>query len=140
MRLVDQPAGLEVDEHGVIVCRYAQGLSKIETRWGTFTDPWTHQTQPHCGFFLIGTEGTIGSADYAKTLRVQTRQRPEVHELPFDAPKPPQQNPVQYVLDCLTRELPIEGPLSVEIARIGQQIVDSAVESVRQHRPMPLIE
>jgi len=123
-----------------VICRYEQCISKIETRWGTFTDPWRHQTQPHCGFFLIGADGTIGSADYAKTLRVQTRNRPEVHELPCDELKPPQQNPVQYVLDCLTRERPIDGPLSIEIARIGQQIVDSAVESVRQRRPVPLIE
>jgi glucose-fructose oxidoreductase len=138
--LVDQPAGLEVDEQSVIVCRYAQGLSKIETRWGTFTDPWTHQTQPHCGFILIGADGTISSADYAKTLRVQTRKRPEVHELPCDEPRPPEHNPVQYVLDCLDRNCPIEGPLSIHIARIGQQIVDSAVESVRQRRPVALVE
>jgi predicted dehydrogenase len=138
--LVDQPVGLEVDEHSVIVCRYAKGLSKIETRWGTFTDPWTHQTQPHSGFYLIGTNGTISSADYARTLRVQTRNHPEIHELPCDELQPPEQNPIQYILDCLERHRPIEGPLSVEIARIGQQIVDSAVESVRQRRPVPLVE
>jgi predicted dehydrogenase len=138
--LVNQPPGLEVDEHSVIVCRYAEGLSKIETRWGTFTDPWMHQTQPHCGFFLIGTDGTISSADYAKTLRVQTRKRPEIHEILCDELRPPEQNPVQYELDCLEHDRRIEGPLSVEIARIGQQIVDSAVESVRQRRPVPLFE
>jgi glucose-fructose oxidoreductase len=133
--LADQPAGLEVDEHSVIICRYETGLSKIETRWGTFTDPWNQQTQPFCGFTLVGTDGTISSPDYAKTVRVQTRKRPEAHELPVDPLLPPYQNPVQYVLDCLERQRPIEGPLSIEIARIGQQIVDSAVESVRQRRP-----
>jgi glucose-fructose oxidoreductase len=138
LALVDQPAGLEVDEHSMIICRYQTGLSKIETRWGTFTDPWTHQTQPFCGFTLVGTDGTISSADYAPVIRVQTRKRPEVHELPVDPLKPPHQNPLQYVLDCLERDLPIEGPLSIEIARIGQQIVDAAVASVKRGRPVPL--
>ena len=35
--------GIEVDEHSITIARYAAGLSKFETRWGTFTDPWTHQ-------------------------------------------------------------------------------------------------
>jgi hypothetical protein len=43
--VVDQPRGLEVDEHSITICRYARGLSKLETRWGTFTDPWTTQPQ-----------------------------------------------------------------------------------------------
>ena len=34
--------------------RYARGLSKFETRWGTLTDPWTQQPQPKCGFVLVG--------------------------------------------------------------------------------------
>ena len=57
--VTDLPNGLEVDQHSVTVARYASGLSKFETRWGTFTDPWTHQPQPRCGFVLKGTEGTI---------------------------------------------------------------------------------
>ena len=43
---IDAPAGLEVDEHSVTVCRYPHGLSTIQTRWGTFSDPWIHQPQP----------------------------------------------------------------------------------------------
>ena len=31
---VDQPQGLEVDEHCIAVARYERGLSKFETRWG----------------------------------------------------------------------------------------------------------
>ena len=48
--VMDEPTGLEVDEHSVTVCRYAHGLSTIQTRWGTFTDPWVIQPQPKCGF------------------------------------------------------------------------------------------
>ncbi len=130
--VADQPAGLEVDERSVIVCAYPRGLSKIETRWGTFTDPWTHQTQPFCGFTLVGTDGTIASADYASVLRMQTRHRPEVHEVPVVPLEPPYQNPVQYIVDCMETERPIEGPLSIETSRVGQQIVDSAVRSVAE--------
>ncbi|MEM1063760.1 MAG: Gfo/Idh/MocA family oxidoreductase, partial [Planctomycetota bacterium] len=57
-------AGLEVDEHSVTVVRYATGLSKFETRWGTFTDPWTHQPEPRCGFVVRGSAGSIASYDY----------------------------------------------------------------------------
>jgi glucose-fructose oxidoreductase len=137
--VVDEPPGLEVDEHSIIICRYETGLSKIQTRWGTFTDPWTHQTQPFCGFTLVGTAGTIASADYATSIAVQTRNRPAVHAVPVDPLRQPYQNPVQYVLDCLEHNRPIEGPLSIDIARIGQQIVDSAVKSVAERRTVPLV-
>ena len=80
----DEPAGLEVDEHAVAVIRYHSGLSKTETRWGTFTDPWTHQPQPKCGFVLKGTEGTISCYDYEKTLCVQTRAQPAGYDVPVD--------------------------------------------------------
>ena len=54
--VVDQPTGLEVDEHSVTVCRYAHGLSKIETRWGTFhRSMGVIQPQPRCGFVVTGT-------------------------------------------------------------------------------------
>ena len=48
--VVDQPEGIEVDEHSITICRYRRGLSKLETRWGAFTDPWITQPQPKCGF------------------------------------------------------------------------------------------
>ena len=78
--MVDAKPGLEVDEHSVTIARYASGLSKYETRWGTFTDPWTLQPQPKCGFVVVGTAGTISSYDYEPVIRLQTRDRPETHE------------------------------------------------------------
>ena len=76
--VVDQPQGLEVDEHSIAICRYARGLSKLETRWGTFTDPWTTQPQPKCGFVVVGSEGTISSYDYDAHVGVQTRADPTI--------------------------------------------------------------
>jgi len=137
--VVDQPPGLEVDEHSITIARYERGLSKFETRWGTFTDPWTHQPQPKCGFVLVGTEGTISSYDFEKTVRVQTRQRPEGFDVPVDSLTPPHNNPVNYVLHCIENNLPIEGPLSPGLSRIGQQIVDTAVRSAAERRTVPLI-
>jgi predicted dehydrogenase len=138
--VVDQSPGLEVDEHSITVARYERGLSKFETRWGTFTDPWTLQPQPECGFVLVGSAGTISSYDYEKTVRVQTKQHPEGFDQPVDELRPPLRHPVEYLLDCLERGAAVEGPLSPALCRIGQQIVDSAVKSATEKRTVRLVE
>jgi glucose-fructose oxidoreductase len=130
---------LEVDEHSVTVARYEKGLSKFETRWGTFSDPWTHQPQPRCGFVIVGTAGTVSSDDYAATVRVQTNDRPEGFEVKSDELRPPYQNPVQYFLDCLEKGTALEGPVSVEMSRVGQRIVDTAMKSAEERRTVQLI-
>ncbi len=137
---VDEPKGLEVDEHSIVVARYAHGLSKFETRWGTFTDPWTLQPQPQCGFVVAGTEGTISSYDYDDFVTVQTRRKPQHHRLAAPAPKAPNRNPVQYLLHCLDRNQPLEGPVSIRISRIGQEIVDAAARSAKAKRTIRLTE
>ncbi len=138
--VVDQSPNLDVDEHSVTVARYEFGLSKFETRWGTFTDPWTHQPQPKCGFILVGTEGTLSSFDYAATVRLQTRQQPAGEIIEVDKIDPPNQNAVQYFVDCLEHGHEIDGPLSPELSRIGQQIVDTACQSALQKKTLPLID
>jgi glucose-fructose oxidoreductase len=138
--VADQPPGLEVDEHSITVARYSFGLCKFETRWGTFTDPWTHQPQPRCGFVLVGTEGTISSYDYDGSVRLQDRKCPEGRDVVVDQLQPPYQNPVQYMIDRIARDAPIEGPLSPEMCRIGQQIVDTAHRSAREKRTLKLMD
>jgi len=137
--ICDESKGLEVDEHSITIARYARGLSKFETRWGTFTDPWTHQPQPKCGFVIMGSKGTISSYDYEKTIRVQTKEKPEGFDMPVDELKAPFRNPIEYVLNAIEKDLPIEGPLSPELCRTGQQIVDSAVLSAREKRTVKLV-
>ena len=137
--MVDEPRGLEVDEHSVTVVRYDKGLSKYETRWGTFTDPWTLQPQPKCGFVIVGTQGTISSYDYEPVIKVQTREQPEAHEIAVDKLDAPRANPIQHFVDVLENGSPIHGPLDPKICRIGQQIVDSAVLSSREKRTVPLV-
>ncbi|MBA3943010.1 MAG: Gfo/Idh/MocA family oxidoreductase [Herpetosiphonaceae bacterium] len=140
MAVTDEPAGLEVDEHSIVVARYACGLSKFETRWGAFTDPWIMQPQPKCGFVIVGSVGTISSYDYEPTIRVQTAAHPEGQVIPVDQLQQPRQNPVQYMLHCIQTGEPIQGPLDPAICRIGQQIVDSAILSAHLKRTVPLVQ
>jgi glucose-fructose oxidoreductase len=128
-----------VDEHSITAIRYATGLSKTETRWGTFTDPWTHQPQPKCGFAIRGSEGTLPCYDYEDHVRVQTRAKPEGFDVPVDMLSAPNRNPIEHVIHCLETGDPLIGPLSLEISRIGQQIVDTAYQSAMQKRTLPLL-
>jgi predicted dehydrogenase len=134
-----RPGGLEVDEHAVAVVRYATGLSKTETRWGTFTDPWTHQPLPTCGFVIKGSDGTLSIEDYAENVKVQTRQRPEVFEIASDPLLAPNRNPIEHLIYHLETGAPIIGPLTVECSRLGQQIADTAFQSAQQKRTLPLL-
>ncbi|NOT64271.1 MAG: Gfo/Idh/MocA family oxidoreductase [Acidobacteria bacterium] len=137
--MVDEPAGLEVDEHSITILRYETGLSKLETRWGTISDPWTQQPLPKCGFVIVGTQGAISSYDSEAAIKLQTRAEPAGREIPCDVLMPPQQNAIQYFLHCLETGEPVSGPLSLAISRIGQQIVDAAVLSAQQKRTVKLM-
>ncbi len=137
--VVDEVPGIEVDQHAIIVCRYACGLSKMETRWGTFTDPWTIQPQPKCGFVFVGTEGTLASWDYADHLTLQTCAHPQPYPVPADALRPGRRNAIEYVLGCIARGEPLSGPLDPAISLTGQRIVDTAAQSAQQKRTLQLI-
>lgn len=137
--VTDDTPGIEVDQHAITICRYARGLSKMETRWGTFTDPWTIQPQPKCGFILVGTDGTIASWDYADHLTVQTRETPTPHAVPCDPLPKGEENGIAYVLDRIATGTPLSGPLDPAISLIGQRIVDTAARSAREKRTLPLV-
>jgi glucose-fructose oxidoreductase len=136
--VTDQPNGLEVDEHAVAVLKYDTGLSKLETRWGTFTDSWKMQPQPKCGFVLVGTDGTISCYDFEQTIGLQTRAAPQTRQVPVDAPAAPYRNPIEYLVDRLGSGQPIEGPLDPALCRIGQRIIDAAVRSAAEGRSVKL--
>ena len=111
----------------------------METRWGTFTDPWTLQPQPKCGFVVVGTEGTIASYDYENHVTVQTRARPQASEVPNDPLHAPHRAPVEYLLHCLQTGAAVTGPLAPALSRTGQRIVDTAHASARAGRTLPLV-
>jgi predicted dehydrogenase len=137
--VVDQPEGLEVDEHSITVCRYARGLSKLETRWGAFTDPWITQPQPKCGFVVVGSEGTISSYDFEPHVGVQTLAQPVIQAVPVDELQAPFRKPVEYVLHCKERGLPFDGPLDPALCRTAQRIIDTATLSARERRTLALL-
>ena len=137
--VVDQPEGLEVDEHSITICRYSRGLSKLETRWGAFTDPWITQPQPKCGFVMVGTEGTFSSYDFEPHVAIQTRAQPEIRNLPIDVLEAPFRKPVEYVLHCREKGVAFEGPLDPALCRTAQRIVDTAALSARQRRTLALL-
>jgi glucose-fructose oxidoreductase len=137
--VVDQTPGIEVDQHSITVCRYAKGLSKMETRWGTFTDPWTHQPQPKCGFVFVGTDGTLSSYDYADHVTLQTRARPEAHVIPAEPLKAGETNAIDYVVGRIKRGLPMEGPLDPALCLTAQRIVDTAMRSSIEKRTLELL-
>lgn len=136
--VTDRPEGLEVDEHAITILRYATGLSRMETRWGTFTDPWITQPQPKCGFVLVGSDGTIASGDYDDHVTVQTRAQPVATPVPNDPITAPHRAPVEHMLHCLATGAPFHGPLDLAIARTGQRIVDTAAASAKAGRTLPL--
>jgi predicted dehydrogenase len=124
------PPGLEVDEQSVVVARYLSGLSVLQTRWGTFSDPWVIQPYPRCGFVVVGTAGTILSEDYAPEVQLQTKAEPRPRAVPVDDLPDAERGGLAFLIDRLQTGAPIDGPSSWELSRKGQQIVDAAVLSI----------
>lgn len=135
----DLTPGIEVDQHSITVCRYARGLSKMETRWGTFTDPWNIQTQPKCGFVLVGSDGTVSSYDYADHVTIQTSAKPQPTAVPTDALPAGRRNAIEYVLGCIANGTPVEGPLDPALCLTAQRIVDTAAISAVEKRTLELV-
>jgi len=127
---VHRAPGDRVDEQGVVVAGYASALSTFQTRWGTFTDPWTHQPAPRCGFVLVGEQGTISSWDYADHVTMQTNEHPEGVDVPVDQIPAHETSGLANFAWCLSEGVPLYGPLSAETSLAGQRIVEAAIRSV----------
>ncbi len=67
--VVDQPDGLEVDEHSITICRYARGLSKLETRWGDLHRSLDHPAAAQMRF----RHRRLGRHDFELRLRPACR-------------------------------------------------------------------
>jgi glucose-fructose oxidoreductase len=137
--VIDETPGIEVDQHSVTICRYRRGLSKFETKWGTLTDPWTLQTQPKCGFVLVGANGTVSSYDYDDHVTLQIRKQPRQTPVPVDPLPAGRRGPIDYMLDRIARGASIDGPLDPALSLIGQRIIDSAMLSAARKCSVPLV-
>lgn len=129
---------LEVDEHSVVVARYATGLSSFETRWGTLSDPWVVQPEPRTGFIISGAEGTLSSWDYDEHVTLRTRKNPEGERVPSPPLAAARRDPIAYMIDCLENNRPVDGPLDPAVSRIGQEIIDAAIESAQTGKAVAL--
>lgn len=136
---IDQVPGIEVDQHSITIARYARGLSKFETRWGTLTDPWTQQPQPRCGFQLVGSDGSISSWDYDDHVVLQTRADPAHRNIPVDCLPEGQRGVIEYMLGIIDRDEPVTGVLDPELALIGQRMIDSAVLAATRKQTVELV-
>ena len=125
-----------VDEHAIVICRYASGLSKFETRWGTFTDPWTIQPQPKCGFVVVGTAGTISSYDYEDHVMIQTMDHPVPTPVAVDTLSAPMRQIIEHFDATAASPESLHAPLTPRICRIGQKIVDLAAASAAAGRTL----
>lgn len=136
----DIPPGLEVDEHSLTAAKYATGISKFETRWGTFSNPWQLQPQPRCGFNIVGEGGTISAYDYDDFVRVQTASHPEGVEIPAQKLVFPNSNPIEHFIAHIQGRAELHPCLTPRVCRIGQQIVDTAIASATQERALELLK
>lgn len=132
--------GDEVDEQSVVIATYSDGLSTFQTRWGTFTDPWTDQPWPRCGFVIVGTEGTIASFDFADAVVLQTRAEPAGTSVPVDVLLLEETGGVANLVSALDSGRPLEGPTSAETSFSGQRIVEAAARSIACGTSVPMIE
>jgi glucose-fructose oxidoreductase len=138
--VVDETPGIEVDQHSITVCRYARGLSKMETRWGTFTDPWTIQPQPEVRASCSWGRTARSRAGTTTPMSPCRRGRgPSRTPYRWTACRRGRRTPVEYVLGLLERGERPEGCLDPELCLTAQRIVDTAAQSAREKRTLELL-
>ena len=137
--IMDEPEGLEVDEHSVTVCRYKRGLSKFETRWGTLTDPWTQQPQPKCGFLLLSAETAASQATTTTTTsrcrRVGTPSMCRCRSINCRPAGAGSSNTCSPVSRTTNRSAAARSHALPD----GQRMIDSAVLSAAEKRTVALV-
>ena len=134
------PDDLEVDVQSTTVCRYADGLSTLQTSWRMFTHPWEIQPQPPKGYEIVGTEGTISTRERGSPIRVQTEDDPEGYSV---EPKPlpdRYKNLVTHLIYLLENDEEPEGPSDPAFCREAQRIVETARRSVEEPGSLELVE
>lgn len=130
------PDGLEVDEQAVVIGHYRDGLSVFETRWGTHTDPWTLQPQPHCGFVVNGTIGSISSWDYDDGVTLHRNGAAE--RIPNDAVKAEDESALANLIAHLETGRLLDGPMQSQMSLAGHRLIEAAVESAKTEKSVKI--
>jgi glucose-fructose oxidoreductase len=134
------PEGETVDFQSATTCRYADGLSTLQTTWRMLTNPWEVEPQPAKGYEIVGTEGTVSTRERDCDVRVTTRDRPEGYAVDADELPERYTDLVHYVVDCLETDTAPEGPTSAEFCREAHRIVETARRSADEGAGLPLVE
>jgi len=135
------PEDLEVDVQSASTCRFADGLSVLQTSWRTFTHPWEYQPQPPKGYEIVGTEGTLSTRERGAEIRIQTEEDPAGHAVEPDELDPEYENLIYYLIHCLEQGENPEGPPDPAFCREAQRIVETARQSAqRGGGPLELVE
>jgi glucose-fructose oxidoreductase len=88
---------------------------------------------------FVGSDGTISSPDYASHVTVQTRARPEQHQIAADPLPAGETNVIEYAVSRLNRGAAIDGPLAPDLCLTAQRIVDTAMQSAAEKRTLSLL-
>ena len=87
---------------------------------------------------LVGTKGAIASWDYDDHVTLQLRGgQPET--VTVDEPKPGRRGAIDYMVERIRKDLPVEGPLSPQMGLTGQRILDTAMASSRAKKTLALL-
>ena len=132
--------GTEVEDNVVAAVKYDDVFCRLEATWTSLTSPWEIQPQPPHGFVLVGERGSISAYDYFDHVRVATLEHPEGYDVPCDKLLSPNNNPIEYFVDCLNKDCEPEGPLNPDICRIGQAITEAVKISSDKGRTVALKE
>ena len=130
------PDGLRVDEQAVVIGHYATGLSVFETRWGTHTDPWSLQPEPHCGFVFNGPDGSISSWDYDD--KVTLHHRGSVERISIDSTSAEDQNALSNLIAHVNSGRSLDPPLTAAMSLAGHAIVEAAFRSAQSQKLVSL--
>lgn len=134
------PPDEEVDVQSSTTCRYAGGLSTLQTTWRMLTNPWETEPLPSKGYELVGEDGTISTRERDCPVRVTTRDDPEGYAVAADEPPERYRNLVAYLVDCLETGVAPSGPPNAAFCREAHRIVETARRSARRGERVDLVD
>jgi predicted dehydrogenase len=121
-------------DNAVILLRYPNAIGVAETSWS-----WVGGL-PTAGPVLYGTEGTLVAHGAREAAGVTLITRGQTEPKLLDAPPLPEgeRNAVEYFVNAIRHERPIEGLVSPAVSRDAQEILEAAILSIRTGQEIPL--
>lgn len=119
---------ITVEDNAILLAKYDHGIAICEASWTTYGFGYE--------LMINGTTGTI-KAD-PDELVLATKDDPvgtvvDVPDLPVG-----QRTPAESFLNCLEKDLPVEGLCSPEVSRLAQEILEAGLIAVEAGTTVPL--